>query len=624
MNEIAPAQSLLFSSSTRKAMLWLGGHLVLGAVFILVFSGYNQWGGWKYKLMFVAFHCVSNSILWLLVLLVSGYLQRSKMRWLRRLAQFLPGIVFVLVLLLWVLDWVTTVQWGNNLSDQLIWEIIRHLPAYLNLLPIKVYLLTGIAIGLVFAAYQRLAGRAIREFPQVLQQSQIALRQKQGLGWLLIGVISYAALFGLLWHPWMVRWNYWQREPLVSLFLLSRGHLFFPEQARAFFPATPRRLQNAARDQQLRQTYPKADFQKRNVILITVDSWRADHLPFYGYERQTSPFLTRLFEQGQLRKVAEARAACNTTYCAVMSILASRRMPDLGNGLFQLQDVLKDQGYQIHFLLSGIHTAWYDLRNLYGKSIDTYVDGTLFRNYVANDDRGILEKLDEMPNATAQPAFFYFHLMAPHLIGVRLPEYAEWQPVSPKLRVLNNREVNRNTYDNGVRMADAMIEKIFAALDAKGYLHESIVVILGDHGEALGEHQQYSHGLGLYEEDLRIPFLIVDAPDVTYRNLISATQLDVAPTILDCLGLTVPASWQGQSLFRAAPAVESFHQAGLRPQEAILWQEGVHVWKYIINRASRAEELYELRSDPGETRNLVQLPEAAAILPRLRARLEAQ
>ena len=308
----------------------------------------------------------------------------------------------------------------------------------------------------------------------------------------------------------------------------------------------------------------------------------------------------------------------------MLSVLASRAVPDLGAGLFQLQDVLKDQGYKIHFLLSGIHTAWYNLRQLYGESIDTYFDGTLARNYVANDDRGVLERLEQVPPYQTQPAFFYFHLMAPHLVGVRLPEYAEWQPVSSQLRLYNDPTVNLNTYDHGVRMADAMIEQIFAGLAAKGYLHNSIAVILGDHGEALGEHQHFSHGLGLYEEDLRIPLLIMDEPSVAYRNLASAAQLDVAPTILDRLGLPVPSSWQGQSLLQAKPTTTSYHQAGFQPQQAVIHREGENIWKYIFNRSTQTEELYELHADPQEVRNLAGEQTTTIILSRLRELLAQQ
>ncbi|MFN7930103.1 MAG: sulfatase [Blastocatellia bacterium] len=608
------------SRSLPQVGLWFGFHLLLGALFILSFSTSQQWGGWKYRVLFVVYHWIVCGALWFGLFVVCGQVLRSALvqrhAWLRQSIVGFAGVVFVLVLLLWVTDWVTTLQWGGNLSDQLLWEVLRHWPDYARLLPLKIYVVLGVTGLLLWLLYVPWAAKFLPSFGVLMKGLP-----RPGFRLACVALlIAYALLFAALWHPWMVRWNYWQREPLVSFLLLSRAHWLFPEQAQAFLPATPRRCQ-ATRDQQLRQSYPRGAVPKRNVILITVDSWRADHLPLYGYARPTTPFLSQLAAAGRLQKVADAHATCNATYCAVLSVLASRNVPDLGAGLFQLQDVLRDEGYRVHFLLSGMHTAWYNLRQLYGTSIDTYFDGTLARDYTANDDRGVLARLQEIPPFAAQPAFFYFHLMSPHLLGVRLAEYAEWQPASSKLRVYNSPEVNVNTYDNGVRMADAMIEQIFATLAAKGYLRDSFAVILGDHGEALGEHQHYSHGLGLYEEDLRIPLLVVDVPGTQYGDLSAAVQLDVAPTILARLGLPVPASWQGRSLLQAQASALSFHEAGFAPQRAVIFRHAGQVWKYLRSTATQAEELYELRTDPREEHNLVTQPAAAAILPQLRARL---
>lgn len=605
----------------RRASLWAGLHWLLGALFILAFSTRYQWGGWKYRVLFVGFHWAVCGVGWLGLLFVGGCLLRfSRSRWWRRGICLGLSLCFALMLALWLADWVTMQQWGGNLSDQLWWEVVQHWPDYVRLLPAKIYVGLALAFALVGGLYGQGTAWALPSFGVLAQELRRQLGATRG-SLLLLG---YAVLFAALWHPWMLRWSYWQREPVVSFLLLSRAHWLFPAQAQAYLPATPRRLQNAARDQQLRQAYPRLATPKRNVILITVDSWRADHLPLYGYARQTTPFLSKLATEGRLHAVAEAHATCNTTYCAVLSVLASRNVPDLGAGVLQLQDVLKDQGYQIHFLLSGVHTAWYNLRQLYGQSIDTFFDGTLARDYVANDDRAVVARLQELSASQGQPTFFYFHLMSPHMLGTRLPEYAEWQPVSSKLRVYNSPEVNANTYDHGVRMADAMIERIFATLEAKGYLRDSFAVILGDHGEALGEHQHYSHGLGVYEEDLRIPLLLVDAPNAVYPIYSPAVQLDVAPTILARLGLPIPASWQGQSLLHSNPRMLTFHEAGFQPQQALLYREGPYLWKYIRHHTTQAEELYELHTDRREEHNLIAQPVATTFLPQLRALLDKQ
>src|SRR5204862_5169484 len=112
--------------------------------------------------------------------------------------------------------------------------------------------------------------------------------------------------------------------------------------------------------------------------------------------------------------------------------------------------------------------------------------------------------------------------------------------------------VAKNNYDNGIVEADATIEKLFGKLREKGYLANSLIVILADHGEGLGDHGLGWAGLGhlrtMYQESIRIPLLIYDESDVHYGNLKFATQIDVAPTIVDRLGLRIPPSWEGRSL----------------------------------------------------------------------------
>jgi arylsulfatase A-like enzyme len=368
------------------------------------------------------------------------------------------------------------------------------------------------------------------------------------------------------------------------------------------------------------------------VILIIVDCLRADHLSFNGYPRQTTPFLARLYAEGRLRQVAEARSSCNCSQGGIMSTLASRDFEDLGQGLFLVHDVLRGQGYKIHFILSAYHSAEYNLRDLYGENIDIYFDGVATQRYFGTDDRLLFEGLEKVAPADGQPAFFYFHLMSAHDIGIRLPEYSPWQPMLTKLwenplLVQADRQARVNTYDNGVRMADATIERLLAELDRKGYFRHSLVMILGDHGQALGEHGFYGHAnrKPLYEEQLRIPLLILDEPEVEYRNLSSALQLDVAPTIVDRLALPVPKTWRGQSLLKPDERRVSFHhEAREDGGRAVVYRDGGKVWKYISSGSADAGELYELRSDPGEKKNLAGEKEAAAILDHLRELMRNQ
>src|SRR5205823_13058807 len=159
-------------------------------------------------------------------------------------------------------------------------------------------------------------------------------------------------------------------------------------------------------------------------------------------------------------------------------------------------------------------------------------------------------------------------------------------------------------YDDKVLQADGIIHQVFDALAGKHYLDNAMVVVTGDHGEGLGE-RHWAHGWNLYNEDIRIPMLLYDVPTTTYPDLAFATQVDIAPTILDRLGLPIPASWEGQSLL--APTRKRFtnHQTYFLPNRfAVLYRGDDALFKYIATPQYGKEELYDLTHDLGEDHNL--------------------
>jgi arylsulfatase A-like enzyme len=170
-------------------------------------------------------------------------------------------------------------------------------------------------------------------------------------------------------------------------------------------------------------------------------------------------------------------------------------------------------------------------------------------------------------------------------------------------------------YDDKVRQADEMIRQLLGRLAAKGYLEDAIVVVTGDHGEGLGE-RHWAHGWYLYNEDMRIPMLLYDAPAASYPDLSFATQVDVAPTIVDRLGLPVPASWEGRSLLSPESQRFTYHQTYFEPNRfAVLYRRGQDLFKFIATPKYGKEELYDLRHDGREVRNVVaEQPALAALL----------
>jgi arylsulfatase A-like enzyme len=166
-----------------------------------------------------------------------------------------------------------------------------------------------------------------------------------------------------------------------------------------------------------------------------------------------------------------------------------------------------------------------------------------------------------------------------------------------------------------VRQADGVIRDLFDALAAKHYLDDAMVVVTGDHGEGLGE-RHWAHGWHLYDEDIRIPMLLYDLPAAKYSDLSFATQVDIAPTILDRLGLPIPQSWEGQSLLASRSFRFTYHQTYFLPNRfAVIHRDGRQLFKFIATPQYGTEELYDLRHDMAETHNLVTAePRLAALL----------
>jgi len=293
-----------------------------------------------------------------------------------------------------------------------------------------------------------------------------------------------------------------------------------------------------------------------------------------------------------------------------MSVLTSKNEDRLSLANLKLYDLLHDQGYKVYFLLSGDHSSWPNLRQSYGESIDFYFDGTSSKQFVPSDDRLLFEGLEQVPNFTGTPSFFYFHLMSAHNLGIRRDPYNRFQPSQKEMvgRLLGTYDpiVLTNSYDNGVLQVDDLIHQIFMELERKGYLQDSLLIILADHGQGLGEHGKYGHNVYLYQEQIRIPMLIYDSSAVTWANLAFAAQIDVAPTILDRIGLPIPYSWEGKSLVSGSMREFSYHQTMANaPLRAVLYKTDGAIYKFLHSDADQTEELYELVSDPAEKVNLM-------------------
>jgi glucan phosphoethanolaminetransferase (alkaline phosphatase superfamily) len=527
--------------------------------------------------------------------------------------RFLLAITCTLQTYLYALNVVSNTSWGRNITGHLVvafaptvWSGKEPFP--LGALGISV---VGVGTLLVMTTLLGLWGGAIG-----------AARRKP---FDRLRLVATAAGMIVVFAT-TIRWGVAERDDLlwkhelIASFLRPEGFAFEPNA---------RREAVAERDAVLRASYPRpiASASRKNVVLIIVDSLRADRMQVYGYPRETTPFLSGLVQSGRMKRVDEAFSSCSESFCGITSTLASRDFRNISARTFQLQDVLRDQGYRTWFLLSGNHSAWNGLPYFYRSEDSTFFDGSMTQRYTMDDDRLVLEGFERVPPASPdQPAFFYVHLMSPHYLGVQFEESHVFtradDRVSPGLepyKILS--QLNKpDRYDDKVRQADGIIRDLFAALDAKRYLDDAIVVVTGDHGEGLGE-RHWAHGWHLYNEDIRIPMLFYDAPAGTYPDLTFAAQVDIAPTILDRLGLPIPESWEGQSLLAPSPRRFTHHQTYFVPNRfGVLYRDQRALFKFIATPQYGTEELYDLNADRGEVRNLVKEQPALAALLRDKVR----
>jgi glucan phosphoethanolaminetransferase (alkaline phosphatase superfamily) len=329
-----------------------------------------------------------------------------------------------------------------------------------------------------------------------------------------------------------------------------------------------------------------------------------------GYERETSPNLDQLARSGRMRQVENVHAPCSASSCGLYAIAASRFVHDFSHHPFTLHEVLKRHGYRTSMMLSGDHVNFYGLRKIYGE-LDEYWDASMVKQRYVNDDRVLMERIAAQPEWDGVPVAMQIHLMSTHRLGRREEQSMRWLPVA-KYSISGADEpasVERvvNYYDNGVLQTDALIAEILRILQAKGYLSDTLVVITADHGESLGENGVFAHANTPTEEQLRIPLLLVAygyEPQRSLHQKSSASQLDIAPTILTELGMPVPSTWAGVPL--QDPVVPDFtyfqqgHIAGLFDH-----RNRGSVWKYWVDARNGREQAFNLSADKRATNDLI-------------------
>jgi arylsulfatase A-like enzyme/tetratricopeptide (TPR) repeat protein len=349
-------------------------------------------------------------------------------------------------------------------------------------------------------------------------------------------------------------------------------------------------------------------FAHPNVLLVTIDTQRADHLGCYGYKAAVTPTLDALAARGVRFATAVGHAPLTApSHASILTGLTPLKHGVRDNGAFVLPAAVRTlaqdfeaAGYRTAAFVSGFPLKrrfgfdrgfqLYDDHLPRGKDArrTAYVERTADRTTDA-----ALAWLDAPPVAGGEqsPLFLWVHYFDPHA-----PYEA---PAEFMSRVAT-------PYDGETAFVDAQLARLLQRFDAAAKGRPGYVLVTADHGESLGEHGEDTHGIFVYDATIRVPFLLAGPglrPRVVERPV--ARGIDVLPTLLDYAGLTAR-SVEGRSLRRAAEgerlADEPSYAESLHPQLQYGWAP-LHAWrtaKYKVIEAPRLE-LYDLEADPGET-----------------------
>jgi len=354
-----------------------------------------------------------------------------------------------------------------------------------------------------------------------------------------------------------------------------------------------------------------------SVILVSIDTLRADHLGFYGYERDTSPFLGRFAEEGVVFERAFTSAAW--TLIAHMTMLTglypeqhgvTERNRALGADAPLLAERLARAGYQT---LGLYRSGWIHERHGFGRGFDVFRAHTTAEEAETN----LFEELARLDRS--RPSFLFLHLFdvhsdpaskSPRTVFSAPPPFQDlFRPGATERLAgkcyddLRKKGLPRETvedmvalYDDGIRHVDSVLERIFARLESEGRLADALVIVTSDHGESLAQRGNWGHG-GPWQEGIRVPLILHLPGKARAGERVGEIVhlVDVPPTVLDFVGLPRDPALPGCSLLGELPA-DRVVTGGNDPVHYLVR------WPRKVTRAGTHFNWVDLEVDPLEKR----------------------
>ncbi len=357
-----------------------------------------------------------------------------------------------------------------------------------------------------------------------------------------------------------------------------------------------------------------------NLIIITIDTLRADHLSCYGYKESITPNIDSLAREGMLFTNAVCQVPLTLpSHCCIFT---GKYPPAHGvrhNGIFELHqdertlaEILRDNGFE-----TGAFIGAYVLNSCFGlrQGFETYSDIKIqFKDFTR-----IKEDTEEdvTPERVAEDvnhdAFQWLDTVKDKRFFAWIHYYDPHYPYDPPAKT--EKKIRGKGYDAEISYSDQCFGDLLKKLEEHSLLDTSIILFCSDHGEGLGEHDEQEHGIFIYDYSIRIP-LVIRAPWMirrgsTYTGLFET--VDIMPTLLGLLGIPPPPTVQGKDFARSiqtgklADGKSEAYAETFMPTLQYGWSDLVSIRKggkkYI---EAPIPETYDLMKDPKELFNLYQ------------------
>jgi len=346
-----------------------------------------------------------------------------------------------------------------------------------------------------------------------------------------------------------------------------------------------------------------------DIYLVTIDTLRADHVHCYGYERVQTPALDALAKDGiRFAQAFTPSPITNTSHTTILTGLlpSSHGVTDFAVPLAAVHptwaELLKKKGYHTAAFIGAVILDSKSLAPGLDRGFDFYdnfPEHPLTKSRFGRVERrgmDVVQHAEKWMNAhPAGPHFVWVHLYDPH---------DPYEPPPPYSQTYKD-----HLYDGEIAYADAALENFVAYLKKLGRYENSVIVVVGDHGEGLGEHHEDTHGIFLYDSTTHVP-LIVKLPSWSNAAKVVDAQVrttDILPTVLDLLHVPVPEQLDGESLKPYFDGENSASRTAfgetdypLRFGWAPLRSVRTDGFKFI---EAPKPELYDLQKDPGELKN---------------------